>query len=73
MERKDQDRIVRPLRATRSVDRVVEVDLPQYENLLISRRRLQRVPNRLLWLRDLDTDEVFVSAEASSARLSERS
>ena len=73
MKRMEGDRAA-PVRSPAQLSpaqRLVEVDESRYEELLISNRRLERVWNRLLWLRDLDTDEVFFHRLASSPRLSE--
>ena len=51
--------------------RVVVVEPSRYAELLISRRKLERLWNRPTRLLDLETHEVFVNQIESDARLAE--
>jgi hypothetical protein len=51
--------------------RIRSVDLIQYRELLVSRRKLERVRGRPGWLRDRESDETFVFAKLSDASVAQ--
>ena len=50
-------------------DRIVEVDSSEFAELLISRRKLERLFDASDRVRDLETHEIFVRRVVSEARL----
>jgi hypothetical protein len=48
------------------------VDLAEYTDLIVSRRRLERVPDKPGWLRDVESEQVFAVRSSSDLRLTQR-
>ena len=48
------------------------VDLAEYTDLIVSRRRMERVPDKPGWLRDVESDQLFAMCSSSDLRLSKR-